>query len=105
MNDKLLSFIGLCRRANRLCYGFDAVTKSVNEKKTQLVLFANDTSNHTVSDIENVCKKCGVKTLTLDYNKEQLSLCIGKNCAVIAICDSGFANKICELFEMTKEVK
>lgn len=97
MNDKLLSFLGLCRRANKLCYGFDAVNKSIFQKKAKLVLFASDVSTHTKSDVEKICEKENVKSLTLNYTKEEISLTIGKYAAVISITDSGFANKICEL--------
>ena len=97
MNDKLLPFLGLCRRANKLCYGFDAVIKSVTQKKAKLILFASDVSPHTKSDVEKVCEKENVKTLTLDFCKEDISLTIGKYAAVVSITDSGFANRICEL--------
>ncbi|MBR1533436.1 MAG: ribosomal L7Ae/L30e/S12e/Gadd45 family protein, partial [Ruminococcus sp.] len=41
-NDRLLSFLGICKRAGRLVSGADTVTKAVNEGKAKLVLYASD---------------------------------------------------------------
>ncbi len=97
MNDRLLSLLGLCRRAGRTAIGCDPVKDSVLNGKARLVVFARDVSQRTRRDILSVANECGVRTVTLDYSKEELGASLGKLCAVLSICDEGFAKKIIEL--------
>ena len=97
MNDRLLSLLGLCRRAGKAAIGCDPVRESVLKGEAKLVAFASDISKRTRRDILNVANECGVRAITLDYSKEELGVSLGKLCAVLSICDAGFAKKIMEL--------
>ena len=49
MNDRLLSLLGLARRAGRLSLGNDPVLSSMEEGKVKLVLVCPDLSQHLSS--------------------------------------------------------
>ena len=94
MNDRLLSFLGLCRRAGYLIYGADTVQKSIREGKTVLALAAADISPHSLGDTAHTAEQRGVRLIALPYPKAELSAALGKSCGIIGITDRGFAQKI-----------
>ncbi len=101
--DKLLNFLGLCRRAGKLVTGNDVVTEEVAGKKAKLVLVSSDISKNTEKKILIACHRNDVKALKLPRNTEQLSIAIGKFCAVAAVMDTGFAKKLTELIQNEKQ--
>ena len=86
MNDRLLSFLGICRRAGKLVIGNDPVKESIETEKALLVILASDISQNTLKKIKPVIEASQVP-------------CLGKACAVLSVTDSGFATKLCELLE------
>ena len=42
MNDRILSLLGLCRRAGKLVIGADPCIDSMAKSKAKLILYAND---------------------------------------------------------------
>ena len=97
MNDRLLSFLGLCMRAGYLIRGADTVTKAIRDKSARLVLTARDLSPHSAKDAAFAAERYGVPIRVLPYEKEELSLALGRYCGVIAVTDKGFADKILTL--------
>lgn len=97
MNDKILSLLGLCRRAGKVTIGNDAVIDMVIKQKAKLVILAKDLSENTAKKILINSHRYNVKTLTLNRTKNELSAALGKFCAVISINEIGFANKLKEL--------
>ena len=94
MNDKVLSLLGLCRRANKLVFGYDMTVKSLKEKKTFLILLTDDVSIHTESDIRKEAEKENVKVIKTKYFKEDMDMSISKYTAVLSILDEGFSKKL-----------
>lgn len=94
MNDKILSLLGLCRRAGKITIGNDAVIDMVTKNKAKLVIMAEDVSKNTAKGVLSACHANNVTALTIKRDKEQLSHAIGKFCAVITVNDDGFANKL-----------
>lgn len=100
MNDRLLSLLGLCRRAGKLVIGNDPVKESIETGKAFLVLVASDISHNTEKKIRMAVETSNtVKYLTIKRTKEEVSFSLGKTCAVLAVIDKGFADKLCELIE------
>ena len=99
MNDRLLSFLGLCKRAGKLISGADTVAKAVIEKKAILVLAADDLSPNSRKEAAFIAEKHGVPLRTLTRSKEELSFALGRRCGIVAITDSGFADKILSLLD------
>lgn len=99
MNDKLLSLLGICRRAGKLVIGADPSVDSIHKHKAKLIIFASDFSPKSGKSVLFAAHECNVKTLTMNRNKEQLSLAVGKFCGVLSIEDKGFAGKLTQLIE------
>ena len=97
MNDRLLSLLGLCRRAGKMALGCDPVREAISESKAYLVLAAADLSANTLKKVKAAAEERGVKLLTLRRSKEEMSFSLGKVCGVVAINDEGFAKKLSEL--------
>lgn len=94
MNDRLLSFLGLCKRAGYLISGADTVIKSMREHKALLALTANDFSDNSLKNVRKTAEEYKVPLKTLGYTKDELSFALGKHCGVISVTDKGFADKI-----------
>lgn len=97
MNDKILSFLGLCRRAGKLVIGAEPATESVLNGKSRLIIYARDFSQTSAKHVLNAANAKGVTALMLNRNKDDLSLALGKLCGVLSIEDKGFADKLKKL--------
>ena len=94
MNDRLLSFLGLCRRAGCMIIGADTVVKAIGERRALLVLLAADLSPNSSRDIEYAARQAGVELRTLSRSKDELSFALGRRCGALCVTDKGFADKI-----------
>ena len=99
MNDRLLSFLGICRRAGKLVVGNDPVKESIETDKALLVVIASDISQNTLKKIRPVIEESQVPCYYAVRTKDELSFSIGKTCAILAVTDKGFAQKLTELIE------
>ena len=74
MADRLMSLLGLCRRAGKLVLGNDPVIDSINLKKAKLVVVASDCSRHTAKDVLSCAHRNGVKAhlLRCDVSSQML---------------------------------
>ena len=101
--DKVLSFLGLSKKAGKLVSGTELVLDSVRNNKSHLVIIAND--------ISELSEKTIIKTLTYyktEYvkyaTKSELGTSLGYDeRAVVSVNDKGFADalkkKICAVQE------
>lgn len=98
MNDKLLSLLGLMRRAGKLSLGFDAATDSAKSGESCLILTSADISPKTLKEL-NYKINNKVEILSLSCNQDEIGRAIGKNVRIISINDKGFAQKAKLLME------
>ena len=103
MPDKILSLLGLCRRAGKLVFGHDPVCKAMKEQKAVLILTASDFSQNSRKKVEAAALLTNTPLLTLPFKKEELSLSIGHLCGVVAVTDEGFAKKLTALLNESDE--
>lgn len=96
-NDRLLSFLGLCKRAGRLISGAETVTKAVNEGKAVLVLYASDVSENSLKQVLKAARAKNVPARGISRSKDELSFALGKHCGIVCTTDTGFAEKILDL--------
>ena len=94
MNDRLLSFLGLCKRAGYLISGADTVVRSMKDHKALLVLTADDFADNSRKSVAKAAEEYGVPMKPLRRSKEELSFALGKHCGVVSVTDRGFADKI-----------
>ena len=105
MSDKLLNFLGLCRRAGKLTMGNDMVIEDVVKGNSKLVIIASDISKNTEKKILLNCHRNNTKVLKINRSKDEMSYAIGKFSTVVSVTDQGFAKKFAELItnEMQEE--
>lgn len=99
MNDRILSLLGICKRAGKLITGADTTIDSIRKNKAKLVIFANDFSKSSKKSVQTAADECNVKTLTMSRSKEEIGFALGKICGVMTTEDKGFADKLEQLIE------
>ena len=65
MDRRLLSFLGLARRAGKLCLGRDAAEESIRAAKAEALLLASDISERSARQIRRDAAEHGVPVLCL----------------------------------------
>ncbi|HNX14135.1 MAG TPA: ribosomal L7Ae/L30e/S12e/Gadd45 family protein [Oscillospiraceae bacterium] len=91
--DKLMTTMGLAKKAGRLVYGYETVKDAIQKHKAVLVLTAADLSAKTLSNVEFLCRE-SVRHVMTGRTMEQFSSAVGKPTGVAAVTDEGFAKLI-----------
>ena len=95
VNDKILTLLGFASKANKLSFGFDAVRGSLSQKKSELVLIANDVSTKSKKEVLFFGDKVKTQAIVLEnYDMQTLSHAVGRKCGIISVNDISFANGI-----------
>ena len=94
MNEKLLSLLGLARRAGRLSMGFDAAAEAAGKGNSRLLLVGSDISERTRRAITAVAQQTGTPIIILTATIENISSAVGKHTGIISVNDEGFAKKM-----------
>ena len=103
--DKLLSLLGLARRAGKIEPGFDAAVSAARGHKAAVLLAARDISEKTLKNLRYEGDRAGVPTLRGNFGMEELGRACGMRAGVLAITDKGFAKAVKELAEAVTEEK
>ena len=97
--QKLLSILGLCQKAQKLVSGEAACEKALQNGTAALVLLANDASDNTKKKFVNKSFYYKVPCY-ISFDRDTLSSAIGKsNRATLAVADAGFAGRIEEMLK------
>ena len=92
--DKILSLLGLCKKAGKLTAGSFAAEQAVKDRKAKLVIVASDASENTKKLFHDKGSYRSVPVV-LYGTKESLGQILGtRERAVAAVLDSGFAEAI-----------
>ena len=94
MNDRVLSFLGLCRRAKKLVIGAEVCEQSIREGKSLLILHASDASQNSLKRVKRAAGEKNISVLDSGRSKDELSAALGRLCAVLSVEDKGFADKL-----------
>lgn len=105
-NPKLLSLLGMCRKAGRLSCGHDSAIGSVRSNIAKLCLLSSDSSERLRKEIERETGYDGknVPTAVLFSTMEEIGSATGLKSAVVTINDEGFAKAMLKLLNTTGEV-
>jgi ribosomal protein L7Ae-like RNA K-turn-binding protein len=99
MNDRILSLLGICKRAGLLVNGEELSEQAIKNGKAQLVLLAEDSSDNTKKKFKNMCEYRNINYKEISTKKD-LAIALGKEItAVVVILDINFAEKIESLIE------
>ena len=101
--ERLLSLLGLARRAGKVEPGFDAATTAAREGKAALLLAAGDISEKTVKNLRYEGDRAGIPTVRVQPRMEELGRACGVRAGVLT--DQGFAKAAQELAEAVTEEK
>lgn len=95
---KLLSMLGICRKAGRLAVGSDAVMKAIRIEgggKAKLVLISSDASSRTTKQFTDKCAFYGVTAVTLPADSFDMGHAVGKNAVTVcAVTDASLASAL-----------
>ncbi len=105
MANKILSLLGLARRAGRLEMGYDAAVSAARGKEARLLLAAKDVSPKTYKNLCYEGERAGVPTVRLDSGMEETGRACGKKAGVLAVTDSGFAKALLNAMELRPREK
>ncbi|MBR2041357.1 MAG: ribosomal L7Ae/L30e/S12e/Gadd45 family protein [Oscillospiraceae bacterium] len=97
--QRLLGFLGLCRRAGKLIFGFDMTVEAMRKGTADSVLLSGDCSERTARNIKRIAEETGTEILILPLSMDEIGYAVAKRAGVLAVCDSGFSKKIKELLE------
>ncbi len=105
-NPKLLSLLGMCRRAGKLSCGHDAAIGSIRSKSAKLCLLSSDSSQRLRKEIEReaVFEGRNIPVGTLFSTIDEIGWATGLKSAVLTVNDEGFAKTMLSLLNTTGEV-
>lgn len=90
--NKVLSLLGFASKAGKLSYGFDAVRTSLSQKKSKLLLVANDISPKSLKEVMFFGEKFKTDVIVLNnIDMEILSHAVGRKCGIISVNDESFS--------------
>lgn len=94
--DKVLSTIGLCRRAGKLVIGFDAAVQEIASPKSKAagIVLADDISPKTEKEIRFAAEKHGVEIVRAGFTMDEAEEAIGKRVGIFLILDAGLYGSI-----------
>lgn len=93
-NDKILSLLGLAKKAGKLKSGEYCVEEEVKKRKAKLVIVACDASDNTKKSYSDMCSYKNVPIIFY-ADKDSLGKCIGcEERAAVVLTDEGFANAV-----------
>ena len=98
MNGKILSSLGMCRRAGALVCGTPMICKALREsgKKPLIVISAGDVSDGTYKKLSDKCSYYGAPLVKIDCTGEMLATAVGKtgSLAAVAVTDKNLATLV-----------
>ncbi|WP_420826762.1 YlxQ family RNA-binding protein [Chengkuizengella sediminis] len=98
-NNKILSYIGLAKRAGKCLSGEEKVLNKIRSNEAKLVIIASDASDNTSKKFKDKCSSYHVPLIQYN-NRSQLGQSLGEaERVVIAITDDGFVKMIMNCME------
>ena len=108
MNEQVLGFLGIMRRAGALAVGAEDAFDMARENKARILMTASDSAANTVSAMKNAAaqREEGIPLVKLDCTKRELGSALGvKECAALAVLDTGFALALCQKMELSDLIR
>ena len=104
--ERLLKFLGLCRRAGKTVHGTPLVCTALAAKHPPyLVLMSEEASAGTRKKLTNKTSFYHVSLLSLPVSCERLAKAVGKTgeLAAVAVTDEGFARELAKIYAKGKD--
>lgn len=99
VNDKVISMLGMARRAGKLSMGHDMAEQALIKNKAKLLLFCSDISPRLVNEFDKTMEKhkIRIKVIKTDFTMDEIHFGIGYRAGVMTVDDENFSNRIMEL--------
>lgn len=93
--DKILSLIGLAKKAGRVEAGEEPVGAAARARDARLILLAADAADNTVRRAGHFAEAGACLLARIPADKDALGRAVGRtSCAMLAVTDVGFAEAI-----------
>lgn len=103
-NENTLHFIGLMKKAGAIAIGAELGYDAARTGKARLLLIASDAAKNTVDGARNAQGERDCPLKKLPFTKQELGMALGqKECAALAVCDTGFARALCQKLGYSEE--
>jgi ribosomal protein L7Ae-like RNA K-turn-binding protein len=94
MNSRLLSTLGICKKAGRLAEGFDPVAELIKSGGAFLVLTAADLSPKSGKEVAYIAQKHGVERIGISATMDGIRAVLGRRTGILAVADRGLAETV-----------
>ena len=105
MSEQVLGFLGLMRRAGALAVGAEDVFDAARDNKARVLVTASDAAKNTLDAMHNAAaqREEPIAILRLPCTKKELGTALGvRECAALAVLDTGFALALCKKLEQAE---
>ena len=105
MTEQVLGFLGLMRRAGALAVGAEDVFDAARDNKARVLVTASDAAKNTLDAMHNAAaqREEPIAILRLPCTKKELGTALGvRECAALAVLDTGFALALCKKLEQAE---
>ena len=93
--DKILSLIGLAKKAGQLAVGEEPTGAAARARDARLILVASDAADNSVRRVEHFADAGQCLWCRIGADKASLGRAVGRSsCAMAAVTDIGFASAI-----------
>ncbi len=95
---RFLSTLGLCRRAGKIVFGFDAVCDEMKKPQSKVsgIVTAKDISAKSLKEVRFVADKYGTEVFVSEESMDDFKSVTGKRTGIIAILDNGLYKSLTE---------
>ena len=97
--NKLLSMLGLARRAGKLQCGFDASVAAAASGEAKGLIAALDISEKSYKNLQYEAEKYNLPCLRMAETAFEVSAATGRKARIFAVCDEGFFGAIKDIIE------
>lgn len=101
--NKVLSLLGLARRAGKICMGLDTAAESIYKGKAYLLIIAEDVSSGSYSKPAQEAKKRNIPICFLPYSMDEIEQYIGKRTGIITVIDKNFSAGVIDICRETED--
>ena len=104
--DKVLSLLGLAKKAGRLEAGEEPVGAAARAHGARLIVLAADAADNTVRRAKRFAEAGACLCAEIPASKDELGRAVGRtSCAMLALTDIGFAEAIAKRLAALDEAK
>ena len=72
MKEKLLSMLGIARRAGKIAMGFDAAAEAMHKGEARLLVLAADLSERTERAVRRIAEETNTPVMPSDFDMDRM---------------------------------